>query len=297
MYSIDMSQIDFSNLTFPRITQKFKTVSQLYRACQYEEAEALAKTLTGYEPQLADMRAQTAFFRSDFQTCIQQTLLFYPYLDEWYSGNKRSETQKMLVFALQKTDADIRQDAIGILMKMHHHFSDEQLEQREMAHFKAIPQLIAQASDSLGQCSNRDANYTPPDTPKELSDVLDDFLECNKKRLAKLQGDPLDDAQIVSKLLVTVIDQCRPEDYLYLYEKHLCSPVLQYAHFRAAKIYLYLNQPEKASEALINYARYGFWPVEWSDVRPMAIVDCPFLPLLTKDLLDRIYRIPFTRDI
>ncbi len=297
MFSIDMSQIDFSNLTFPRLTKKYKTVSQLYRACQYEEAEALANTLSGNEPQLADMRAQTAFFRSDFNTCVQQTLLFYPYLDEWYSGNKRSESQKMLAFALQRADADIRQEAIGILKKMYHHFSDEQLDRREMAHFKAIPQLIEHATGPLGQCSNPDANYTPPETPQELSAVLDGFLETNKKRLAKLQGDPLDDAQIVSKLLVTVIDQCRPEDYLYLYEKLLCSPALQYAHFRAAKIHLYLNQPEKAREALLNYARYGFWPVEWSDVRPMAIVDWPFIPLLDKELLDCIYRIPFTHEI
>ena len=50
---------------------------------------------------------------------------------------------------------------------------------------------------------------------------------------------------------------------------------------------------EKASEALLNYARYGFIPVEWTDIKPMEIFyDYSFAPLFNKELLNNIYNLP-----
>ena len=75
MITCDLSQINFDAIAFPRKTKTFKNVVQLFSACHYDEAETIAKKLVGYDPQLADMRAQIAFFRSDFNACVQQALL------------------------------------------------------------------------------------------------------------------------------------------------------------------------------------------------------------------------------
>lgn len=293
MNKIDLSQLDFSTLVFPRITKVFKETVQLYCDCKYDEAELCAKKLKGYEPQLADMRAQTAFFRCDFNECVQQAILFYPFLDEWYSGNKRWETEKMLEYALQKADEEIRREAIEILMSMYHYFSDEQLERRGFEHFKHIPRLIEHAAGNLESVSNPYHIYSPPESPKELSEITDEYLTFHKKRLSKLQGDPLENPGVISHILLMIKDQGHPEDYIELYSKHFSAPQLLNDHFDAAKIYIYLKQEDKARESLINFARYGFIPIEWTDVKPMSIfVDYSFVPLFNKELFDIIYHLP-----
>lgn len=103
MKRIDLSQINFP-LETKRYTKKIKEVIQLYRECKYDEAETLAAKINGYDPQLADMKAQLAFFRSDFNECVQQGLMVYPFLNEWYSENKRKQTERMLEYALQMAD-------------------------------------------------------------------------------------------------------------------------------------------------------------------------------------------------
>ena len=290
MKRIDLSQINFP-LETKRYTKKIKEIIQLFGECKYDEAEALAAKLNGYDPQLADMRAQLAFFRSDFNECVQQGLMVYPFLNEWYSGNKRKQTELMLEYALQMADESIRQEAIEILTEMHGHFTDEQLSTREFEHFKYIPILIEHAEGSLESFAFR--LYTPPESPKELSVLADEYLTLHKKRFAKLQGNPMDNLEVVSGFMVSVFSQCRPEDYLALYEKHYTSPKLNNCHFSAAQIYIFLKQEGKAREALVNYAKYGFIPIEWTDIKPMEIFyDYSFVPLFNKELFRIIYNLP-----
>ena len=93
--------------------------------------------------------------------------------------------------------------------------------------------------------------------------------------------------------MVSVFSRCRPEDYLALYEKHYTSPKFNNRHFSAAQIYIFLKQEEKAREALVNYARYCFIPIEWTDIKPMEIFyDYSFVPLFNKELLETIYNLP-----
>ena len=239
------------------------------------------------------MRAQAAFFRSDFNECVRQGLLVYPFLDAWYSGNKRRETEMMLEFAIHRADAEIRQEAIGILAEMHHHFTAEQLGSRGFEHFRYIPQLIEHATGDLESFANPHHIYTPPESPKELCEVTAHYLKLHEKRFAALPGDPLENPAVIAGLLVTVADQCRPADYLELYHKHFAAPELTNSHFTAAKIYLSFRQEDQARDALLNYARCGFIPIEWTDVKPMAIfVDYSFVPLFTKEFLDTIYHLP-----
>ncbi|HAG14505.1 MAG TPA: hypothetical protein DCG49_11695 [Ruminococcus sp.] len=291
MITCDLSQINFDAIAFPRKTKTFKNVVQLFSACHYDEAETIAKKLVGYDPQLADMRAQIAFFRSDFNACVQQALLLYPFLNAWYSENKTKETQRMLAFALRKADAPVRQEAFDILMQMHQHFSQQELDKRGFEHFKSIPLLLEHASGDLVRFAVR--NYTPPDDPKPLSAVTESYLECHKNRLAKLSGDPLENPAVLSSLLVSVKAECRPEDYLAIYQKYCTSPQLRNAHFPAAAICLYLQQYDRAKEALLNFAKYGFTPIEWTDVKPMAIFfDYCVVPLFDNAFLERIDRLP-----
>ena len=293
MKRTDLSEIDFSALAFPRKTKTFKTVVQLYCECRYDEAEALSAKLTGCDPQLADMRAQTAFFRSDFNECVRQGLLVYPFLDEWYSGNKRQQTRMMLEYAINKADEEVRQEAVGILNDMYHHFSEEQLAARGFEHFVYIPQLIVHATGVLESFAKPHHIYRPPESPEELSAIAEDYLRLHEKRLAALKCDPMDDPSVIRSIMPLIEYRGRPEDYLKLYNEHCTSPELNNCHFAAAKICLYFGQEDKAREALLNYARYGFIPVEFTDVKPMEIfVDYSFAPLLTKELLDAIYDPP-----
>ena len=251
----------------------------------------MAKKLVGYDPQLADMRAQIAFFRSDFNECVQQALLLYPCLDEWYSGNKKTDTERMLEYALWNADADIKQEAIEILRSMYQYFPEQQLAARGFEHFRYIPQLIEHAEGEPEQFSFR--LYTPPESPKELSAVIDEYLTLHKKRLAGMTGDPMENPSVIGSLLVSVKSQCRPEDYLMLYQDHCTAPELLNQHFSAAQIFLYLKQEDQAREALLNYARYGFIPVECTDVKPVSIFyDYSFVPLFNRELFDAIYMLP-----
>ena len=204
MIRYDFSQIDFSSLSFPKKTKKFKEFINLYWDCMYEDAETLSSKLIGYEPQLADMRAQAAFFRSDFNECVNQIMIFYPFLVEWYSGNKRDDTKKMLEYALNKADKDVREEAISILTEMHKYFSKEQLEHRDYLHFKYIRTLIEHSTGNLEEFSNPHYIYTPPEKPKHLNEIIDTYIELHKKRIEKLQCDPMDDPATVREILFQI---------------------------------------------------------------------------------------------
>lgn len=293
MKRYDMSQFDFSALVFPRKTKTFKNVIQLYCECKYEEAEALSEKLKGYDPQLADMKAQTAFFRCDFNECVKNIMEFYPFLIEWYSGNKKWDTEKMLEYALQKADKDIKQEAIEILMEMYNSFSSEQLDIRGFEHFKYIPTLIEHANGVLEDFANPYHIYSPPETPQKLNAIIDDYLLKNKKRFANLKGDPMDDPAIVNNVLLLIENNGYPEDFLKIYSEHFTSPFLIYTHLEATKIYLYLKQEDKARDTLVNYAKYSWIPVESTDIKPLSMfVDYSFVPLFNKELFDIIYHLP-----
>ncbi len=191
MKRYDLTQIDFLSLKFPRKTKAFKTVCQLYCDCQYDKAEELSKKLTDHAPQIADMQAQTAFFHGDFNKCVEQIMLFYPFLIEWYSGNKKWETEKMLEFALQKADISVKQETIERLTEMYRFFTPEQLQSRGFEHFQYIPTLIEHANGQLETFANPYHIYSPPQNPERADEIFSDYLSRNQKRLAKLSCVPL----------------------------------------------------------------------------------------------------------
>lgn len=291
MTHYDLSEIDFPSIKPVAAPKPLKEITHLYRACRFEEADKLLEKNDTLPRQTADIKAQLAFFSCDFDKTVQYILEYYPYLNEWYAMNKKSDTEKMLAFSLAKSSEDIKNEAISILDEMYGYFSEEQLSDVRYSHFKAIPRIIDIAK---GNYSKYAKGYTPPESPKEYKEIFDKYAEFHKSQLKALKCAPEDDPKTAGDLIYLIEKSGKPEDITELYEADCKSTKLHYnAHLTAIRVYLYLNDPERAEEAAVDYVKYGWLPITETDIMPVSLFDdyC-MTPMLTNELLSTLKNIP-----
>lgn len=291
MRSYNISEIHFEEIEPLSLSKKMKQATNLYRACKFDEAEKILTDIHTNPHQIADIKAQLAFFSWEFDKAIEYILEYYPYLGEWYSGNKNRDTQKMLAFSLLHASEKMKKQAIAELQEIHDCFSKEQLDKRGYYQFTCISQILDIAS---GNYQTYKKPYSPPEKIKSYEEILQGYAQYHEKELKALHCLPEDDIRIASDLLLLIMDYGKTTDFIRLYEKHCKSSKLYYRnHLRAIHIYLYLQNFERAKEAASDYVKYGWIPIEWTDVMPVSLFDdyC-FVPVFTKDLFSEIYSIP-----
>lgn len=284
----DISAVDFENIEVVRVPKKLKDIAELYRARDFEEADKLLEAFGKLPRQKAAIKAQLAFFDCDFGSAIEYIIEYYAYLGEWYSGNMWYQTAMMLSFALIRSrQQTIVKECITYLKELYESLSEEQLNNRKLRYLTFIPQILDRADGKF----NSSQKYSPPDTPKSYSELFDGYAQYHKKQLAALDCPPEDDPRIAGDMLILIYSSGATDDFVRLYEKHCKSSDLRdRAHIDAARIYMYLGANDRAAEALLDYASLGWWPIENTDIMPMAMLDADDLfPLVSDELLKKIY--------
>lgn len=286
----DTSMIDFNAIETVRITKRLKEIAALYRACRFEEANEQLSAYNKLPHQAAAIKAQISFFNWDFDSTIEHIMDYFPYLCEWYTGNIKWNTFYMLVFSLLKSNSDMRRSCLEYLDSVYKGFSDDQLESKNYWHFTFIPEMIKAADGNM----ETNKKYVPPNNPKSFNEIFEGYAGSHKRQLEKLSCSPEEDAKTASDLLLLIYSSGSTEDFIRLYEKHCKSPKnSDFVHFDAARIYMYLGNNERAAQALCDYAEFVWYPIEFTDVKPVSILDgFDLFPLFTKDLFKKIYNIP-----
>lgn len=297
MKTYDYTKIDFPSIEVQRTPKQLQKITDLYRACKFEEAEILLDKAGLQTHQTADIMAQLTFFQWNFDKAVEYILEYYAWLGEWYSGNKKGYTEKMLAFSLLKATPKVREEAIEVLQHMYDSFTEEQLKDfKHYRQFAAIPRIIDIAN---GNAENYYHTYKPCESPKEFSEVLNDYAKYHDSQLKALRCSPEEDAFTVRDLLILIEDRGKTDDFIRLYEKHCQSSKLSESnHMVAIKIYMYLKEYERAKNAVVNCIKYTWYPIEYTDVMPLSIFyDYSFMELFTKELFEEIFHIPKGVDI
>lgn len=291
MKRYNLSEFDFDAINPVSVPKQLKDITNLYRACKFDEANALLEKFGKLPHQVLDIKAQLAFFKWDFDEAVKYILEYYPFLGEWYSGNKTDDTQRMLVFSLMNASPEVKSEAMEILQEMYGFFNEEQLQKRNLRYFKLIPQIIDAAN---GNYESYQRIFVPSEKHLSYEDILQEYSAYHKIKLDSLKSSLEDDARTAGDVLSLIRDNGEPSDFVRLYEKHCKTSKLYYRyHIEAIKIYLYLGELDKARAAAVNYVKYGFIPIEWTDIMPLSVFDnYSFIPVFTKGLFNIIYNTP-----
>lgn len=287
----DISTIDFDKIEPVSVPKKLRDIAELYRARDFAQADPLLAAFKKQPRQKAAIEAQLAFFSCDFASAIERIMEYYAYLGEWYTGNMWWQTAMLLSYALTKAKSQsIANDCKEYLKKLYESLSEEQLEKKSLRYLTFIPKILDRA-DGKFDLSNK---YSPPDTAKSYDELFDGYATYHKKQLAKLNCPPEDDPHTASDMLILIDSSGSTDDFLRLYETHCKSPELHdWAHIKAARIYMYLGKNDRAAEALLDYATLGWHPLEFTDIMPMSMLDGDDLfPLISDELLKKIYSEP-----
>lgn len=285
---LDISTIDFNNITVVSVPKKLRDIAQLYRDGHYEEADLRLASFEKQPRQRSAIEAQLAFFRCDFETAIEHIMEYYPYLGEWYTGNMWHQTAMALSFALIRAKSQpVAKDCIEYLKALYEGLSEEQLANKGLRYLTFIPQILDRADGKF----NSTQKYSPPEAPKSYDELFDGYAKYHKKQLAKLDCPPEEDTRTASDMLILIDSSGSTDDFLRLYEMHRKSPELRdWAHIKAARIFMFLGDNDHAEEALLDFATVGWNPLECTDIMPMSMLDADdIFPLISDEMLARIF--------
>lgn len=284
----DISTIEFNYINVVSVPKKLRDIAELFRDGHYEEANLRLASFEKQPRQKAALEAQLAFFGCDFETVIERIMEYYPYLGEWYTGNMWHQTAMALSFALIRARSQpIAKDCIEYLKALYESLSEEQLANKGLRYLTFIPQIIDRAYGKF----NSTPKYSPPENPKSYDELFDGYAQYHRKQLAKLDCPPEEDSHTASDMLILIGSSGSADDFLRLYEMHCKSPELRdWAHIKAARIFMFLGDNDRAAEALLDFATVGWNPLECTDILPMSMLDADDLfPLISDEMLAKIY--------
>lgn len=298
MQYTDISKLDLTAVTMSPIPKKLKDAARLCRCCRFAEAEMLLDTVDGVPHQVAAIQAQLAFFSGDFDKAISLIMDYFPYLCEWYSGNMMQDTVHMLAFSLMHTHSETADTAISCLQRMYDALTEEQRNLRQYRQFTHIPEILQAAEEDLSGLVHQRKCYAPRETPKTTEEIIASYAKYHEKQIQRLKCPITEDTAMAGDLLLLIYDMGTPEEFCRLYEKHCKSSKLYYlSHIRAIRVYQYLGDLPRAEEAALDYVRYGWMPIEHTDVMPLSLLDgYDIFSVLTKESLMQMYSIPKGRD-
>lgn len=284
----DISTLDFNNINVVSVPKKLRDIAQLYRDGHYDEADLRLASFEKQPRQRAAIEAQLAFFRCDFESAIERIMEYYPYLGEWYTGNMWYQSAMALSFALIRAKSKpITKDCIEYLKRLYESLSEEQLANKGLRYLTYIPQIL----DRVDGKFNSTKKYSPPEAPKSYDELFDGYAQYHKKQLAKLDRPPEEDTRTASDMLILIDSSGSADDFLRLYEMHRKLPEMRdWAHIKAARIFMFLGEINRAEEALLDFATVGWNPLECTDIMPISILDADdIFPLISDTILAKIY--------
>ena len=264
------------------IPKKLKDICGLYLKRHYDEADALLDKFNKLPHHKAAVLAQKALFSWDFNSAIDLCFEFVPYLSEWHSYNMRSEGIAMLTFAGTHCRTD---EVIAFFEKLRNDYADADKDDREKV---MLLSMINQSLDILhGNMQTHGSPFTAPECPISIEDIRKNHLVGHYEKYADR-----DDAEAINHIMMVANKKCSAEDYIKLYEMHPQSPdIRDRQRLTAIHAYAYLGDNEKAQQAVIDYWKFGWLPIERTDIMPLDLFphNCDIWHLFTKDVFSEIY--------
>lgn len=262
-----------------------KLPRNMVRACKlflqrdYDEAFKIMERVSGVDHQKEAILAQLALFSNDYSGAAEYCMSFIPHLDEWYTINMINCSFAMLTFCAFQTD---RQNVLNFLENLKRIFIKRESNQFTNIMIGSIDKSVeALMKDTF------EKKYIPPENPMSLIEAIAYLKEkCHKD----LTGETPDDAAYILSRMDRKMDAL---EYIKYYERFADSVKLtEYTRFDAIKIYSYLDKPDKIREAVCDFYKYSWIPVEKTMVMPISIFtyDINIWSAFSKELFDYIYK-------
>lgn len=249
---------------------------KLYLGRKYSEADTVMSKISEMTPHKAAVEAQLALFKNDFESAIEHCMLFLPHLEHWRSLNMAEAGPAMITFCANRTN---NETVSAFLEKLKDDFSGTE---------KAalIPIVSKNIKIMNGEYVNK--GYTPPEKPICLGEAAENLSKYRKG----LTGETAEDAVFILSRAYNTMD-CT--EYLQYYEKYADVPTLPEAtRFHAVEMYLHLNMPDKARQAVCDFYMHSWIPVEKTTIMPISMFtyDTRLWELFDAEFFDFIYQNP-----
>ena len=263
-----------------KLPKKFRTVCDEIRDGSYDSIGKL-DAFSEYPHQIAAVKAAVAYFDKDYDTAVSLTCDIMPYWDEWYYSNLSNEYMAALVFASKEIGKEdqVRQ-AITEESKRALTKNVEKYGEGNQPEYKYCNLMLKYLDTGIMPLSG-ELNYTAPVNAKTVDEII---------REHKIKdGDK-------NKLYSMLCLKGSPEDAVKIYEEIKDGRLSETDRENAVIRYLYLNEEEKALQAIESMASDRLWTVASpTQVRPMHFFKHPMMHKFLKDdeSLERIKKAGF----
>ena len=269
-----------------KIPKKLQDICKELRSGNISDGLEALNKFDKLEIQKNAILAEIRYFSSEFEKAIEYDKAVFPYWEQWRSGNIFQEHLAAFTFAAMKNNLSGEAVAFYELF-LENKMKEEELKPHQKNYFKLqINRNIEILTNGFEKYINED-KYEKKETGKSLSE----FMKQLKDKRPELLPDSIEAADYILNFIYA---DGRAEDYIELYEKFAqTNDFNSDHHLNAAKIYIFLNESDKAKKAVLNYAEVGWHPVEHTQVMPMTLFSKYSLyELLTKDFLNKLMIIP-----
>lgn len=249
--------------TVVRIPKKLAAIFDALRRGELQTGLAALDATAGFAAQKAAAHAEAAYFAHDFAQAMQWDEQMLLHGSQWYACNVFDEHLMAYVQAARLSGRQAQARA----------FITAQLDVAS----PYVAQMLKRLQTPLSGA---------PAPLRESGRGMSEFVAQLKKHRPK---DRPDEAKGADYLLHFVLPEAASGEALAYYASVADLVTVPYHHIHAARLYHALGDSEQARACLLRFATRCFYPVEHSQIMPMALWEHDdLLPLYTPAFLRQI---------
>ena len=264
---------------------------RLIEACNLIRAGSVNKGLKALdsfqnlETEIAEIKSEIMYFSCDFEKAMEYEKIVFPYWGKWCTHHLFHEHLAAFTFAAINTGKN--KDAAAFLAMSIPNVQSKLQNYNLSDSLREI--FILQILESIDVLENGIERYIDEHSYKQNYKIksMDEITRKLENRFPHIKKDS---ANGISYMLNQFYKEGLARDFIELYEK--CTQGRRHYHINAAKIYLSLNQRDKAEQAIRNFAQ-AWCPYGYLTVMPMTLfTEYGLYSLLTPIFLNELMTIP-----
>lgn len=267
-----------------KVSKKFREVCYEIMDGSYESISKL-DVFDEYPHQVMAVKAAIAFFDKDYETAINLVEALMPFWGEWYYSNVFNEYLTATAFAAKEIGKEgyVRE----IIVKEQERLlatDKESCEAGKNHQYNFCKVILVYLDNGILPKTKQELEYSVPCDAKAMDELVSSMKLKNATMADKI------------KLYNVLCMKGLPEDAIQIYEEIKDGRLSEMHHENAIIRYLYLNQEDKALEAIERLATARLWTVAGpTQVRPMNFFTHPMMHrfLVDDKSLDRIKHAAF----
>ncbi len=263
-----------------KIPKKLKDILNILRNGQIEEGLEQLDKIKDFEVQKAIVKAEINYFKGNYQEALLYDEQALPFDDQWYAGNILTEhlfaysyssilsgnflqAEKFLKqFLLDKEKSELPEHRVNFYRhQINHHLMKLNGEKKIIIDPKELVII-------------------------ENGNKQEEFVEQLKKYRSKLDYNSVEGAEY---LLNFMFEKYNTISALEYYETYADKIKNEDHHISAARLYVKIDNKQRASEALLRFSCKAWFPVEHIQITPMKLWMFEDLqPIFTQELKNKI---------